>query len=122
MLSNKNKIDELTKMKNDYKKKLDSYNKSLNYANKLLSILKSSNQQLLNTNDGLHAYFNINGKTLDGGKVKELKDRVTNIINKMENTIIPGIKSNIDTLNKKIKDTEKQITDLIRGNRNIEVN
>ena len=47
MLNNKNEIDKLTKMKNDYKKILDSYNKSLNYANKLLSILKSSNQQLL---------------------------------------------------------------------------
>ena len=108
------KINTLTRTKNSYVSERDKYKTSRTYAEKLIRNLNDSNKYLISSDDYMKRYFMINGKTADGGEINKTKDEVNLIIKKINNTILPSINSNINSLNNKITKTEKEINDLRR--------
>ena len=105
------KINELTRKKIGYEKTMSSYKTSLTHANKLITNLQDSLNNLNSSNDYLKRYFTINNKTVDGGK---LEKNITKIIKQINNTIIPSINGNIRDLTTKINFLTREINNLKR--------
>ena len=116
----KNKIDNLTYQKNNYVNERNKYKTSLNYANKLLTDLNSSKKYLDTSEENLKKYFNINGKTPDGGKIKKSQNEINKMIKNVKSTVIPKINNEIERLNRNINNLEYQINNLWRDYRNAE--
>ena len=109
-----NKINILTRQKNNYANERNKYKDSLSYANKLVRNLSSSINYLSTSNDYMKSYFTINNKTADGGEINKTKNEINNILKKLNNTIIPSINSNINTLNTRINNIDREIRELKR--------
>ena len=108
----KYKIDTLTWEKNNCIGTRDNYKKSLSYANKLVSNLKSGISYLNTTKDHMKKNFTINGKTADGGKIEKTATNVNGIVKKLNNTIIPRINQEINSLNNEINNLTYRINSL----------
>lgn len=104
------KINKLTAEKSDYENQLNSYNKAVNYANKLINNLRSGDKYLDISNEKLKSCFTIRGKTADGNKIIDSKQDIAQIIRKIEMTVIPGINKQINTLKNKISSIDNEIS------------
>lgn len=114
MIQIQNKINTLTRQKNNYTSEKNKYKESLDYANKLVRCLSNSDIYLNSSNDYLKRYFIINNKTVDNGEINKIKNEISNIQKKINNTIIPSINININTLNTRTSDIEREIAVLKR--------
>ena len=108
------RINELTRQKSSYEKTMSSYKTSLTHANKLITNLEDSLNNLNSSNDYLKRYFTINNKTVDGGKIETNKIKINEILKKLKNTIIPSINNNIRDLTTKINSLTREINNLKR--------
>ena len=108
------KINTLIRQKSNYETQRSNYRTSLTYANKLISNLDSSLNNLNSSNDYLKRFFTINNKTIDGGKIEKAKTEISQIMKKLDNTIIPNINSNISSLTNNINLLSREISTLRR--------
>lgn len=108
------KINKLTREKNNYQKEKDKYNSSLKYAQKLVKDLENSENYLNLSNDYMKKFFTIGNNTADNGKINDVKNDINNIEKKLTTNIIPSINTNIRTLTNKINNLDREINSLKR--------
>ncbi len=110
----KQKINQLERKKKGYEQDRNNYKNSLNYANRLVSELNTSNRYLEGANSNLKQYFKINGKLGDNGKTNSVQEEIISIINELRSKVIPNINNNINNLNANINSLNVQINKLWR--------
>ena len=86
-----------------------NYEKSLEYANKLVGNLNSYNTSSNSSKEYLKKYYTINGKTADNGKLDDINNTISLYLNQLNNNIIPEIKKNVNILNSKISSIEREV-------------
>ena len=93
------------------------YQNSLQYANKLISQLKSSSTSLVSSEDYLKKYFTIDGNTVDGGEILNSKNKVNDMIKSMNQNVIPEIQANIRNIEAKLRNNENMLKRLEQESR-----
>ncbi len=110
----RSRINSLSREKTGYVGERTRYRTSLDYAEKLIANLNTSTNYLVSSNDYMKRFFTINNKTADNGEIVTTKEQISQMIKKLNITIIPTINRNISDLNTKISRIERQISELRR--------
>ena len=90
----------------------DSYQAALEYANKVVGNLNNADSYLESAVDDLDKYFVINNKAADNDRLNKCLDTVRKMTTKFNNTIIPGIHSEIGSLESRISSIDSEISNL----------
>lgn len=102
-------VKEQENCKRQYEAEKLQCNKSLEQAEKLKSQLIKINSELSTIIDSMSKNFYMGNKTGDNGKIELINQRTIKIIKKLNETIIPNIKSRINELSRNINSLQSQI-------------
>lgn len=109
----KSKINTKESQKKKYQQERDNYAASIDYSGKVIRNLKTCVTSYLSfANDSLKRYFTIDGKSADNGKINEIIKEINDIVNHLNNKVIPDLNSHKNTLDANIKTLKTEIDKL----------
>ena len=107
--------EEIEKLKKEKIKDLDdkvSYENALKELNNFKESLFGSCISLKKINSSLKRNYEVNGKSIDNGKVDDMASILYDYYKKINNDVISAINKNINDLSSKISLTERKIASL----------